>query len=122
MQCTLPRETLARLFVLAPIAGLRSRRVRSIVCMHTEHLTHPATNWAGRTCLEGIVPLLTTAGANCSACCRGKLWPDCLCLHPLLACSRAACPVQYARIEIDFSVQVFTASWHCCAMANYGRS
>ena len=38
MQCMLPRETLARQFVLAPIAVLRSGCIRSIVCMHTDRI------------------------------------------------------------------------------------
>ena len=82
MQCMLPRETLARQFVLAPI-GQHS------MYAYTPY-SHLHTNCVGCTCLEGIAPLLTTAGAKGSARCRGKLWLDSLCVHPLLSCGRAA--------------------------------
>ena len=52
----LPRETLARLFVLEPIAGLRSRRIRSRVCLHTDDIIPPFAlsvslqRWSGYLC------------------------------------------------------------------------
>ena len=52
----LPRETLARLFVLEPIAGLRSRRIRSRACLHTDDIIPPFAlsvslqRWSGYLC------------------------------------------------------------------------